>query len=590
MANFRSRREIERLNKLAEGGEAAIYDYSLDDVIKLFHQKVNLSVKEQKVKFFISVHNQLPPNVIAPEEEVTIRNQLVGYVMKKLVGAEDLHMLVKPKYLASMHLSNKDVLEIMTQFGIDLSKLHKKGILVGDISDYNFQIIGKKNYFIDVDSYGVSGKFLPDAYTEMFTCPDSYRCDNTVEFSLENENYNFAVLTFYVLTRIHPFGGTYLPEKKMSILERMKKKISVIGKYGKDIKIPKIVGSWKWMSPQLQDDFLQIFENGKKIDITPDLEDCLNNLEYCKVHDTWYYSKFSQCPLCNESAQVKAAPVVVKTTPTLGTKVPQLTAVFSAQEKDCLYILSAIHYLNKNNQAVHIASDRKFDVPRGSKVDFSNDGKVVYLVKNGSIEIYDGNGAHMSTFESMPKTNYIVKDKTIYYVDRGGNFIKMNITARGNEPTYVEQVYKPLFEVAEDGRVFIVSLYPKRMRIHTDDYNFDVDYRGWINEYAIKYDKVTHHWLFVYQLPNGKYRTMVFRKDKIKYDDVVITYNAIPLSNIDFANNTIYDPDNGRIVGTNILKGVAKEFVCSVVDESSKLEFTGRGFRIYNQDAIYKYE
>ena len=287
MANFRSRREIERLNKLAEGGEAAIYDYSLDDVIKLFHQKVNLSVKEQKVKFFISVHNQLPPNVIAPEEEVTIRNQLVGYVMKKLVGAEDLHMLVKPKYLASMHLSNKDVLEIMTQFGIDLSKLHKKGILVGDISDYNFQIIGKKNYFIDVDSYGVSGKFLPDAYTEMFTCPDSYRCDNTVEFSLENENYNFAVLTFYVLTRIHPFGGTYLPEKKMSILERMKKKISVIGKYGKDIKIPKIVGSWKWMSPQLQDDFLQIFENGKKIDITPDLEDCLNNLEYCKVHDTW---------------------------------------------------------------------------------------------------------------------------------------------------------------------------------------------------------------------------------------------------------------------------------------------------------------
>ena len=83
---------------------------------------------------------------------------------------------------------------------------------------------------------------------------------------------------------------------------------------------------------------------------------------------------------------------------------------------------------------------------------------------------------------------------------------------------------------------------------------------------------------------------MVFSKDKIKYDDDVITYNAIPLSNIDFANNTIYDPDNGRIVGTNIVKGTTKEFICSVVDESSKLEFTGRGFRIYNQDAIYKYE
>lgn len=590
MADFRNRREIENLNKLAEGGEAAIYDYSLDEVIKLFHQKVNLSIKEQKVMFFISIYNQLLPNVIGPKEKATVRSQLVGYVMKKLIGAEDLHMLVKPKYLASMHLSNKDVLEIMTHFGIDLGKLHKKGILIGDISDYNFQIIGKKNYFIDVDSYGVSGKFSPDAYTEMFTCPDSYRRDSTIEFSLENENYNFAVLTFYILTRIHPFGGTYIPDKNMSTLERMKKRISVVGKHSKDIKIPKIIGSWKWMSPQLQNDFLQIFEEGKKIDITPNLEDCLNNLKYCNVHDTWYYSKFSECPLCNEKAKVKAAPVLVKATPTLGEKCPKLTTVFSAQRKDCLYILSDIHYLNKSNQAVHIASDRRFNVPRGAKVEFSNDGKVVYLVRNESIEIYDAKGVQISTFESMPKTNYIVKDKTFYYVDKGSNLIKMNITAHGNEPTYMGQTYKPLFEVADDGRVFIASLYPKKMRIHTDDYNFDVEYKGWINEYAIKYDKITHHWLFVYQLPNGKYRTMVFSKDKIKYDDDVITYNAIPLSNIDFANNTIYDPDDGRIIGNNILKNTAKEFVCSAVDESSKLEFTGRGFRIYNQNAIYKYE
>ena len=222
MANFSSRREIERLNKLAEGGEAAIYDYNSNKVIKLFHLKVNLKIKEQKVKFLISVHNRLPANVIGPEDFVTANGKLVGYIMQKLVCSEDLHMLVKPKYLASMHFSNKDVLEIMTRFGTDLRELHKNGILVGDISDYNFQIIGRKNYFIDVDSYGVNGKFLPDAYTELFTCPDSYRSNNSVEFSLENENYNFAVLTFYILTRIHPFGGTYLPQKGLSTLERMK--------------------------------------------------------------------------------------------------------------------------------------------------------------------------------------------------------------------------------------------------------------------------------------------------------------------------------------------------------------------------------
>ena len=239
---------------------------------------------------------------------------------------------------------------------------------------------------------------------------------------------------------------------------------------------------------------------------------------------------------------------------------------------------------------MHITSKRKVSVPRGQKVDFSDDGKVVYVADTSEIKIYDANDKLMSTIERMPKTNYLVRDKVIYYVDKGNNFIKLEITARGNEPTYLGLCYNPLFEVSEDGRVFVASMYPKRMRIHTDTYDFDVDYRGWINEYAIKYDKVTHHWLFAYQMSNGKYRTIVFSKDKVKYDDDVISYNAIPLGNIDFCNNTIYDPDDGKIVGTNILKGAAKEFPCSVVDEASKLEFTGRGFKIYNQDTIYKFE
>ena len=31
-------------------------------------------------------------------------------------------------------------------------------------------------------------------------------------------------------------------------------------------------------------------------------------------------------------------------------------------------------------------------------------------------------------------------------------------------------------------------------------------------------------------------------------------------SHIDFHNNTIYDPSDGKIVGTNIVKNTAKEF------------------------------
>lgn len=583
--NFLSRSRVERLNKLAEGGEATIYEYDAKKVIKIFKPNVDIAKKEKKVHYFISIKSQLPNNVIGPEEIVTINGKFAGYAMRKLVDAEDLHMLTKPKYLTTAHLSNQDVLYIIAKLGSDLGKLHSAGIIVGDISDYNFQMNGKCDYFIDVDSWGIEGKVSPDAYTELFTCPDSYAPDGSINFSKENEYYNFAVLAFNMLTRIHPFGGTYLPEKNLSILERMKKKISVVGAHKGDVKIPKIIGSWKWMSPQLEKDFVDIFENGKKMDITPDLVELFKNMKYCGAHDIYYYSKFSECPLCNENAKVKVAPVIAKVTQTANG--PQVTIVFSG--KDCAYVLSNVHYINKNNEVVHFETGRKFAVARGKRVDFSEDGKILYVVDEDTIEVRDENDNIVATIERMHKTNYLVRDRDVYYVDKGSNLVKLSVTSRGNMPYYLNQVYNPIFEVSDDGKVFVVSMYPKKAIITTPDYTFEVKYSGKIREYAIKHDKVTGKWLFVYQLSNGKYRTMVFNKNHVEYDDDIISYNAQTLSNIDFYNNTIYDPTDGKIIGTNLVKNTAKEFKCSVVDESSRLQFTGRSFKIYNQTNIYNY-
>lgn len=582
---FTSRSRIESLNKLAEGGEATIYEYDSKRVIKVFKPKVDLARKKEKVKYFISIKDQLPKNVIGPEELVTVQGKFVGYAMRKLIDAEDLHMLIKTKYLTATHLSNQDVLQIITDLGKDLGKLHSTGIIVGDVSDYNFQINGKCDYFIDVDSWGIEGKYTPDAYTELFTCPDSYSSSGSINFSIENENYNFAILAFNMLTRIHPFGGTYLPDKNLSTIERMKRKISIVGKHKGDIKIPKIIGSWKWMSPQLEKDFLEIFEQGKKIDITADLQELLKNMKYCATSDIYYYSKFNECPLCNENAKVKTAPVVAKVAQTA--KGPQITVIFAGV--DCAYVLSNVHYLNRSNEAVHFETGRKFAVERGKRVDFSNDGKVVLVTDDDSIQVYDENNRDTSTIERMHKSNYLVKDRNLYYVDKGNNLVRLSITKTGNMPNYLGQVYNPFFEVSEDGKVFIVSMYPKTAIITTPDYTFEVDYNGRINEYAIKYDRATQKWLFVYQLSNGKYRTIVFNKTRIEYDDDVIMYNAQPLGNIDFCNNTIYDPADGKIIGTNIVKNAAKEFNCSVVDESSNLQFTERGFKIYNKNNIYNY-
>lgn len=588
--NFPNRNQVTKLKKLNDGGaEAEIYEYDAKYALKLFRDKVDIGKKEAKVKYFIGLMaTKLPPCVIGPEEEVTIRQKFAAYLMRKLTANENLHMLSKQKYLVSSGLSNKDVLEIMVNFGKELGKLHKLGIIVGDISDYNFQIVGKSGYFIDVDSWGVDGKFSPDAYTELFTCPESYQANGQIKFSEELENYNFAVLAFNMITGIHPFGGTYLPDKNMSITERMKQKISVLGRHKGDIKVPKAISGFKWISPQLEDAFVKIFEQGKKFDITPYLEELLQNMKKCDSHGIYYYSKFSECPLCNENAKIKVTPTVVKAGKVTSGG-PKLTCIFDSSE--CAYILSTNHYLNKSGEIVHFGTGNKFLIKKGTRAHFSADGKTVYSVSDDIIQILDADGKTLSTIERMHKAPYLIRDKIVYYVDKGSNLVKFMVTDKGNMPNYLGKVYNSFIVASEDGKyVFAMSMYPKTAIVKTPDYTFEVEYSGRINEYAVKFDANTGKWLLVYQMSNGRYRTMVFNKNVVEYDDDVIMYNAQTLANIDYFNNMIYDPADGKIVGTNIIKNISKEFECNVVDESSKLKFTGRGFKIYGVNTVYTYE
>ena len=256
---------------------------------------------------------------------------------------------------------------------------------------------------------------------------------------------------------------------------------------------------------------------------------------------------------------------------------------------DCVYIISPDLYINSNNEAVHMATGRKFAIPTGMKVEFSKDGKLAYVIGDDFFKIYNAKDQLLSTISRSYKSNYVIDDKMLYYVEDGGSFVCTAVSEKGNRLRLLGTVYNPLIAVADNGDTFTASMYPKKMIVTTKHFNFEVPYTGTIREYAIKFDRASHKWLFVYQLPNGKYRTMVFDGNKIIYDEDTIIYNAQTLSNIEFFGNTIYDPDNGKIIGTNIVKNVAKEFTCSVVDEASRLEFTGRGFRIYNSDTIYDY-
>lgn len=583
------RSQLEALPILAEGGEAIIYEYGNDKVIKYFKSNVDIAAKERKVKKFLTAN--FPENAVLPKEEVKVNNRFAAYIMNRLIGAEDFHQFTKPKFLTTNGITNKDVLEMVAEASRILKIFHENGVLIGDISDFNLVAVGKKPYFIDGDSWGVKGMFSPDAYTELFTCPDSYTTNGRIDFSVENENYNFAVLAFNMLSRIHPFFGVYSKEPKMSPVERMKQRISILGKEKENIKIPKIIPSWKWMSPELEHTFIDIFENGKKVDITGELDELSGNMKYCNKHKIYYYGKYKECPLCNSDAKIAVAPtVIVAKIPTSGG--PRVSVYFAAN--DCKLLLGTHQYLSTSGDVVYFevnntSNTRRIKYTQGIRVDYSDDGEYAFVANDNQINIIDRTGAIISSIDRYYKSTYIIRDKELYYVDKGSYVTKLIVTPKGNICHSYGKQFKPLFAASKTGEVFIASMYPKKAIIYANDYNFEVKYEDKINEYAIKFDPVSNSWLFVYQKSNGKFRTMIFMNKKIVYDDDIINYNATPLSGICFYGNTIYDPSNGKFIGINPYTNNAKEFACDVVLENSKLEFTGTGFRIYNDNKIYNF-
>jgi tRNA A-37 threonylcarbamoyl transferase component Bud32 len=150
--------KLSSIPMLIEGGEAKIYDYTPEKLIKIFKPHIDIARKEKKVTMLLTSH--LPASVVAPEEIVTINGKFAGYIMPRVRDAEQIHQLVKRKFLENEQLSNKDVVAIMVSVGSTINALHANGLLIGDISDSNILIKNGDPFFIDVDS-----RAFPAAYT-----------------------------------------------------------------------------------------------------------------------------------------------------------------------------------------------------------------------------------------------------------------------------------------------------------------------------------------------------------------------------------------------------------------------------------------
>lgn len=297
-----SKKKLSTLTVLGKGAESVVYKYSDRYLLKIFKSKIDLELKEEKIDFLIKT--ELPDYVVKPLAKVYVDDVFAGYKMLFIDGAVSFHELQKPKYVKENYISPTYLIERMIEVGEGIKELHQKGFILGDIRNYNFLLKDNKVYFIDVDSWGCSAKsesdksnvdFLPDAYTDDYIPPYCYDENGEVNFSKSADMYGLAILAFNTITSLHPFDGQYRTVKNMTISDRMKKGISVLGEH--DIVIPPIIPKWLWMTSELKNAFLDVFENQKNVDIIEALKEQIATVKYCSIHEIYYDIK-KGCTLC----------------------------------------------------------------------------------------------------------------------------------------------------------------------------------------------------------------------------------------------------------------------------------------------------
>lgn len=568
---------LKKLPQIAEGGEAMIYDLGSKKVLKIFKPHIDMTMKRRKIEQFAGM--QLPNNVTAPIEVAEINGKTVGYVMSEVRG-DEFRQLTKNAFVKANKISNRTLLEILINFGKTLQPLHGKGIVIGDISDNNALVAGNNVYFIDVDSYGVAG-LSPDAYTEIFTAPECYQRTG-MTLTQKTDMFSFAVLAFNTLARLHPFRGTLERAPAMTTTDRIRQGLSVLGK--ENITILKSIPSWEWLSPDLKKQFTDTFEANAREDITTLLEDQLKHSKLCKTHGVYYYDRYTDCPLCSGAAKVIAIPVITKVQSGF---MATVVVLFEAQDVSVILGRGQV-YLNNSGEIVHIATGRKRKLETGTQVNFTDDGKFAIITEQDRVKIFNENDLPAGEFARMRKSAVVLRGSKVYFIDTAGQLTEVNVTPFGNTVKVLVQAKNALFSASNEGKTCVVNQYGDYVAILVDGRSIELSNAGKITEYCLRYDKATDQWLFVYQLPNGRHRTVIIGKT-IEYDSDSIGYVATPLSGICFANGTIFEPTDGKIVGTNPIVGRAKEFVCAEVNATSHLELNNGKFTIVNSDRIYQF-
>lgn len=191
--------DLTRCKEIAAGGEGKIFEHpsSKKKVVKLYHQLRPVSFADH-----LALLSRLGPEFVKPGEVLYINSKVAGFEMD-YVNFNNYWLfnnLFNKGFCNANGVDEDFKTRVLLQLRTALESVHKQGIIIGDLNQYNL-FVSKKGeiLFVDVDSYA-TGK-QPHSGVLL----DEIRDWTTMNINEQTDAWAYDILVFWTTTFCHPF-------------------------------------------------------------------------------------------------------------------------------------------------------------------------------------------------------------------------------------------------------------------------------------------------------------------------------------------------------------------------------------------------
>lgn len=220
--------KIKLIRQLGAGGEGIVYETDKKGIVaKIYLPEKITQNRKEKLKTMVDRQMNISKVCWPQKLVVNSKGEFIGYLMKNVSGYKEFGVTVlklNSNKVATKHMPGWDrlaLVELCISLCDTFIKLHKKGVMMGDVNPRNMMLNPEDPshtdfVFVDCDSYQIDEYPCPVG-TVVFTSPKLYdrthKSSDKLDFGTvlrkeEDEDYAVASLLFHILLlNQSPFAG-----------------------------------------------------------------------------------------------------------------------------------------------------------------------------------------------------------------------------------------------------------------------------------------------------------------------------------------------------------------------------------------------